>query len=44
MTLELLGITVTERVATGVHLSEANVRSLTAKRDRTAYTVALPLA
>ncbi len=42
--LELLGVAVTERVPTDVHLSAANVRYLTAKRDHTAHTLALPLA
>ena len=41
--LELLGLVVTERVPTGVHLSSANARYLTTKRDRTAHTLALPL-
>ncbi len=40
--LELLGVAVTERVPTGVHLSEANARYLTTKRDHTAHTLALP--
>ena len=40
--LQALGVTVTERVPTGVHLSEANVRYLTTKRDHTAHTLALP--
>jgi GTP cyclohydrolase II len=42
--LELLGIAVTERVPTGVHLSAANARYLTVKRDHTAHTLDLPLA
>jgi GTP cyclohydrolase II len=42
--LELLGVAVTERVPTGVHATAANVRYLTAKRDHTAHTLALPLA
>jgi GTP cyclohydrolase II len=42
--LEQLGVTVTERVPTGVHLSAANARYLTTKRDHTAHTLALPLA
>lgn len=37
-----LGITVAERVPTAVHLTEANARYLSAKRDRTAHTLALP--
>ncbi len=40
--LEDLGISVAERVATGVHLTDANARYLTAKRDHTAHTLALP--
>ncbi|MFT4258333.1 GTP cyclohydrolase II [Microbacterium sp.] len=36
-----LGIRVTERVPTGVHLSEANTRYLHTKRDRTAHTLDL---
>ncbi|GLY02469.1 MULTISPECIES: GTP cyclohydrolase II [Actinoplanes] len=39
-----LGIEVTERIPTGVHLSDANARYLTAKRDHTAHTIDLPLA
>lgn len=35
------GITVTEQLATGVHLSAANVRYLAAKRDHTAHTLDL---
>ncbi|SDC80496.1 GTP cyclohydrolase II [Geodermatophilus telluris] len=42
--LELLGVAVAERVPTGVHLSAANARYLTVKRDHTAHTLALPLA
>ncbi|MBM7805346.1 GTP cyclohydrolase II [Geodermatophilus bullaregiensis] len=42
--LELLGVAVTERVATGVHLSAANARYLTVKRDHTAHTLDLSLA
>src|SRR4051812_4873390 len=42
--LELLGIEVSEQVRTGVHLSEANARYLTAKRDHTAHTLELPAA
>ena len=41
--LELLGVAVTERVPTGVHATASNVRYLTAKRDHTAHTLALPL-
>ena len=40
--LARLGIAVTERVPTGVHLSPANARYLSAKRDRTAHTLDLP--
>jgi GTP cyclohydrolase II len=36
-----LGITVTEQVRTGVHLSDANERYLIAKRDHTAHLLAL---
>jgi GTP cyclohydrolase II len=35
------GITVTQRVPTGVHLSAANARYLAAKRDRTGHTLHL---
>jgi GTP cyclohydrolase II len=42
--LELLGVVVTERVATGVHLSAANARYLAVKRDHTAHTLDLSLA
>ena len=38
------GIAVTERVVTGVHLSEANARYLAAKVSNTAHTLDLPLA
>ena len=41
--LDVLGVRVVERVPTGVHLSAANVRYLTAKRDHTAHTLALPV-
>ncbi|GAA0496972.1 GTP cyclohydrolase II [Paractinoplanes deccanensis] len=40
--LDRLGVTVAERVPTGVHLSDANARYLTAKRDHTAHTLDLP--
>lgn len=40
--LERLGVSVTELVPTGVHLSEANVRYLMAKVTRTAHTLDLP--
>ncbi len=39
--LEDLGIEVSERVNTGVHLSDANMRYLAAKRDYTAHTLDL---
>ncbi len=39
-----LGVVVTERVPTAVHLSAANARYLSVKRDRTAHTLDLPLA
>src|SRR3954468_12737765 len=42
--LDLLGITVTDRVPTGVHLSAANARYLFSKRDHTAHTLDLPAA
>ncbi|PRY48719.1 GTP cyclohydrolase II [Geodermatophilus tzadiensis] len=42
--LGLLGVAVTERVPTGVHLSAANARYLAVKRDHTAHTLDLPLA
>jgi GTP cyclohydrolase II len=42
--LELLGVAVADRVPTGVHLSPANARYLTVKRDHTAHTLDLPLA
>jgi GTP cyclohydrolase II len=41
--LEGLGITVTERVPTGLHLSEANAGYLAAKVRRGAHTLDLPL-
>ncbi|MGY1985209.1 GTP cyclohydrolase II RibA [Blastococcus sp. SYSU DS0669] len=41
--LRLHGIAVTEQVRTGLHLTESNTRYLTAKRDRTAHTLDLPL-
>jgi GTP cyclohydrolase II len=40
--LTALGISVTEQVPTGVHLSPANHAYLAAKRDRTAHTLFLP--
>jgi GTP cyclohydrolase II len=39
-----LGVTVTERIPTGVHVSAANVRYLAAKAHHTAHTLDLPLA
>ena len=39
--LDAYGVTVTERVPTGVHLSEANARYLVTKRDHTAHTLQL---
>ncbi|MBO0980204.1 GTP cyclohydrolase II [Microbacterium sp. SD291] len=42
--LDALGIRVTERVPTGVHLSEANTRYLEAKRDHTSHTLDLSAA
>ena len=39
--LEALGIEVSERVPTGVHLSPANARYLATKRDHTAHTLDL---
>ena len=39
--LEAYGVTVTERVPTQVHLSDANARYLTTKRDHTAHTLDL---
>lgn len=41
--LDVLGVSVTETVPTGVHLSAANERYLTAKRDHTSHTLDLPL-
>ena len=42
--LEALGVRVTERVPTQVHLSESNSRYLQAKRDHTAHTLDLSAA
>src|SRR3954452_14449972 len=39
--LDAYGVEVTERVATGVHVSEANLRYLAVKRDHTAHTLDL---
>lgn len=40
--LTQLGVRVTERIPTGVHLSEANMRYLSAKVTRAAHTLDLP--
>jgi len=42
--LDALGVRVTDRVPTGVHLSDANVRYLSSKVSHTHHTIALPLA
>ena len=42
--LDALGVQVADRIPTGVHLSAANVRYLTAKRDHTRHTIDLRLA
>ncbi len=42
--LESLGVQITEQVPTGVHLSAANTRYLTAKVAHTHHTIVLPLA
>ena len=42
--LDAFGVTVTERIPTGVHLSAANVRYLATKATHTAHTIDLPLA
>jgi GTP cyclohydrolase II len=42
--LDRLGVRVTERIPTGVHVSEANVRYLAAKVSRAAHTLDLPPA
>ncbi len=42
--LERLGVTVTERVPTAVHLSPANARYLATKARRGAHTIDVPLA
>jgi GTP cyclohydrolase II len=42
--LELLDVAVTERVPTGVHVSESNARYLAVKRGHTAHTLDVPLA
>jgi GTP cyclohydrolase II len=38
------GVTITEQIPTGVHLSKDNVRYLAAKAAHTAHTIVLPLA
>ena len=38
------GVTITERIPTGVHLSADNVRYLSTKATHTAHTIDLPLA
>ncbi|MGO4434689.1 GTP cyclohydrolase II RibA [Paenarthrobacter sp. RAF9] len=40
--LSALGIDISERVPTGVHVSEANLAYLAAKRDRTGHVLELP--
>ncbi|BCY07760.1 GTP cyclohydrolase II [Actinoplanes sp. L3-i22] len=42
--LDALGIEVTQRIPTGVHLSAANVRYLRSKASHTSHTIELPLA
>jgi GTP cyclohydrolase II len=42
--LQRFGVTVTERVPTGVHLSEANARYLATKARRGAHTLEIPLS
>ena len=42
--LTAYGVTVTERIPTGVHLSADNVRYLASKATHTAHTIDLPLA
>jgi GTP cyclohydrolase II len=42
--LRRFGVTVTERVPTGVHLSEANARYLATKVKRGAHTLDIPLS
>ncbi|GAA1594268.1 GTP cyclohydrolase II [Actinoplanes couchii] len=42
--LAALGVQVLDQVPTGVHLSAANARYLTTKRDHTAHTINLPSA
>ncbi|GIE87124.1 GTP cyclohydrolase II [Actinoplanes regularis] len=42
--LDALGIEVTQRIPTGVHVSAANVRYLRSKASHTSHTIELPLA
>jgi len=42
--LDALGVDVTDRIPTGVHLSGANIRYLSTKVTHTHHTIALPLA
>jgi GTP cyclohydrolase II len=42
--LDALGIEITDRIPTGVHLSESNARYLAAKVSHTHHTLDLPLA
>jgi GTP cyclohydrolase II len=42
--LSRAGVTIAERIPTGVHLSADNVRYLATKASHTAHTIALPLA
>jgi len=42
--LEDCGVTITERVPTGVHVSPSNVRYLTTKASHTSHTLTLPFA
>jgi GTP cyclohydrolase II len=42
--LSRLGVNITERIPTGVHLSPANVRYLAAKANHSAHTIDLPVA
>jgi len=42
--LDALGVEVTQRVPTGVHVSAANVRYLRTKASHTSHTIELPLA
>ena len=42
--LDRAGVVVEELVPTGVHLTAANARYLSVKRDHTGHTLGLPLA